>query len=228
MRFDCNSQALLPRARARRVRALLLAVFVAAAVSSWRPTVYATGASWQHPEQAHTEKAAEGQHGEAEAEGGWLQVIAKIFNFALLAGILAYYLKTPIQTHLASRGTQIRQDLVSAAELRATAEAQLAEIESKLKTLPAELEALRLQGGEDVRAERARIEQAASTERQRLLDQTRRDIDMRLRIARRQLLELAAQLSVDVAKTRIARTITPEDQLRLVDRYATQLREAGR
>ena len=50
---------------------------------------------------------------------------------------------------------------------------------------------------------------------------------MRLRIARRQLLELAAQLSVDVAKTRIANMITPEDQLRLVDQYATQLREAG-
>ncbi len=28
---------------------------------------------------------------------------------------------------------------------------------------------------------------------------------------------------MDVAQTRIVRTITPEDQLRLVDRYATQL-----
>jgi F-type H+-transporting ATPase subunit b len=226
MRFDCHCQAPAPRARARRVRTLLLVVVVVGVVLTCRPA-WAGAMSWQQPEQAHTEKAVEGQHGEGEPEG-WLPTIAKVFNFALLAGILAYYLKTPIQTHLDSRATQIRQDLVAAANMRATAEAQLAEIESKLKTLPAELDALRAQGAEDVQAERLRIEQTASTERQRLLQQTRRDIEMRLRIARRQLLELAAQLSVDVAKTRIARMITTEDQLRLVDRYATQLREAGR
>jgi len=209
------------------VRTLVLAVFVAAASLAWRPVISAADLSWQQPEQAHTEKAAEGEHGEAEHEG-WLPTIAKIVNFGILAGILAYYLKTPIQTHLASRATQIRQDLVSARDLRQTAEAQLADIDAKLKTLPGELEALRVQGEQDVRDERVRIGEAAAIERQRLLDQTRRDIDMRLRIARRQLLELAAQLSVDVAKTRIAATITPEDQLRLVDRYATQLREAGR
>ena len=45
-------------------------------------------------------------------------------------------------------------------------------------------------------------------------------------IARRALIEHGAQLAVDVAQTRIVRTITPEDQLRLVDRYAAQLREA--
>jgi len=226
MRFDCDSQALLPRARAGHARTLLLALFVAAGLFAWRPVVRAADLSWQQPEQAHSEKATEGEHG--KAEDGWLPLIAKIVNFGLLAGILAYYLKTPIQTHLASRATQIRHDLVTAAELRATAEAQLAEIDSKLKALPGELEALRVQGAQDVRDERVRIEQTAATERQRLLDQTRRDIDMRLRIARRQLLELAAQLSVDVAKKRIATTITAEDQLRLVDQYATQLREAGR
>jgi F-type H+-transporting ATPase subunit b len=217
----------------RRLPTLVAALFVAAAVLAWRPTVSSASASWQQPEQAHAQKAGEGQrapegqHGEEAEHEGWLPTIAKIFNFALLAGILVYYLKTPIQTHLASRATEIRQDLVNAAELRRTAEAQLADIESKLKALPAELKALGAQGAEDVKAERVRIEQTAAAERHRLLEQTRRDIDMRLRIARRQLLELAAQLSVEVAKTRIARTITPEDQLRLVDRYATQLREAA-
>jgi F0F1-type ATP synthase membrane subunit b/b' len=49
---------------------------------------------------------------------------------------------------------------------------------------------------------------------------------MQLRIARRALVEHAAQLAVDVAHARIVRTITPDDQLRLVDRYAAQLREA--
>jgi F0F1-type ATP synthase membrane subunit b/b' len=47
-----------------------------------------------------------------------------------------------------------------------------------------------------------------------------------LRVARRELTEHAAQLAVQVAEARIKRTITPEDQLRLVERYTTQLGEA--
>ena len=46
---------------------------------------------------------------------------------------------------------------------------------------------------------------------------------MRLRIARRELLELTADLAVRVASDRIQRTITADDQARLVDRYAAQV-----
>jgi squalene-hopene/tetraprenyl-beta-curcumene cyclase len=92
--------------------------------------------------------------------------------------------------------------------------------------VPAELELLRGQGAADVKAEQARIAQAAAHERERLLEQTRREIEMRLRIARRELTEHAAQLAVQVAEQRIRRTITPDDQIRLVDRYTSQLKEA--
>jgi F-type H+-transporting ATPase subunit b len=77
-----------------------------------------------------------------------------------------------------------------------------------------------------VAAEQARIAQAAAVERERLIQQTRREIEMRLRVARRELTEHAAQLAVRIAEERIKRTITPEDQMRLVDRYTAQLREA--
>lgn len=152
--------------------------------------------------------------------------IARLLNFGILVGALVYFLKSPIAAYLSSRDAQIRQDLVAASELRAAAAAELTEIDRRMQALPAELEALKTQGAEDVRAEKARMAQAAVIERQRLLEQTRREIDMRLRIARRQLFELAAQLAVTVARDRIARNITPEDQLRLVDRYTSQLKEA--
>ena len=164
----------------------------------------------------------------AASEGGnvIVEMGARLLNFAILVGALVYFLRTPIANYLASRSTQIRQDLVTASEMKATASAQLAEIDRKMQALPAELEALRRQGAEDVKAEQARITQAAADERTRLLEQTRREIDMRLRIARRELTEHAAQLAVQVAETRIRRTITPDDQIRLVDRYASQLQEA--
>ena len=163
---------------------------------------------------------------EAPHEQTLLQTAAKLANFAILAGVLVYFLRSPLSAYLTARATEIRRDLVTASEMRATATAQLAEIERKLQTLPAELDALKAQGARDVAAEQARIAQAAAAERERLIEQTRREIDMRLRVARRELTAHAAQLAVRVAEERIRRTITTDDQLRLVDRYTAQLRDA--
>ena len=182
----------------------------------------AQGAQPAHP-------PAEGEaHGEASEDHGnpLLTMFAKLFNFAVLVGALVYFLRAPIAGYLASRDTQIRQELVTAAEMRTAATAQLAEIDRKMAALPAELDALRVQGAEDVKAEQARIAAAAVHERERLLDQTRREIETRLRVAKRELTEHAAQLSVQVAEERIRRSITPDDPIRLVDRYAAQLRDA--
>jgi F-type H+-transporting ATPase subunit b len=172
--------------------------------------------------QAHTTAGA----GEEHHDEGILPTVAKLFNFAVLVGVLVYFLKSPIAAYLQSRSTQIRQDLVTAADMRAAATAQLAEIDRKLQALPAELDALRARGAEDVRTEKVRIAEAAAAERERLLDQTRREIDMRLRIARRDLVEHAAELAVQVARERISRSITTDDQLRMLDRYTRQLQEA--
>lgn len=175
----------------------------------------------------HGAAAAEGTHGEEGAhEQTTTQTIAKLVNFAILVGALAYFLRGPIAAHLASRASTIRQDLVSAAEMRSAAAGQLAEIDAKLKALPAELEALRTQGAADVTAERARIAAAAEAERARLIEQTRREIETRFRVARRELTAHAARLAVSLAESRIRQTITPEDQLRLVDRFTSQLKEA--
>ena len=179
------------------------------------------------PQGAQPSHDADTAHAAEEAHGNpLLETVAKLVNFGLLVGILVYFLRSPFAAYLASRSAQIRQDLVTAAEMRAAAAAQLADIENKMRALPAELEGLRRQGEEDVRAEQARIAQTAAAERTRLLEQTRREIDMRLRIARRELTEHAARLAVGVAEQRIRRNITPDDQLRLVDRYASQLKEA--
>lgn len=185
-----------------------------APVSAQAPAVPHDPAAVEHAEEAHG------------SEHAVRDMIAKLLNFGVLVGALVYFLKGPIAGYLAGRSAQIRQDLVTAAEMRKTATAQLEEIHQKLAALPAELAALKTRGEEDVVAEKARIAQAAAAERERLIEQTRREIDMRLRMARRELTEHAAALAVAVAQERIARTITPEDQLRLVDRYSAQLQEA--
>jgi F-type H+-transporting ATPase subunit b len=170
---------------------------------------------------------AEGHTAEAEHEEGILTTLARLANFAILAGLLVYFLRSPLAAYLVSRGQQIRADLVNAAELRKTAEAQLAEIDRKMEALPGELAALRERGAADIAAEEARIRAAGDADRERLLEHMRRDVDMQLRVARRALMEEAAVLATRLARERIETTITPDDQMRLIDRYTNQLGAAG-
>ena len=137
-----------------------------------------------------------------------------------------YFLRKPLANHLASRNQQVRADLVSAKETSATAAAQLAEIDKKLKALPGEIETLKARGKQEIAAEEARIKQTAEAERHRLIEQTRREVDLQVRLAKRALTEHAADLAVSLATQQIKQTITPDDQTRLVDRYVTQMRKA--
>ncbi|HZB26770.1 MAG TPA: ATP synthase F0 subunit B [Vicinamibacterales bacterium] len=179
-----------------------------------------TAAGAQPGAPAHAAGTEEEHHDE-----GILPTVARLLNFAILAGVLIYFLGGPIGSYLAARSSQIRQDLVTAAETRRTAASRLEDIQRQLAALPAELDAMRTRGAEDIAAEERRIASTAQAERERLLEQTRREIDMQLRVARRDLTEHAAQLAVDVARARITRTVTREDQLRLLDRYAAQVGE---
>jgi len=180
------------------------------------------GARAQDPPAA---TAAAGE--EHDAGSGWGATIAKTVNFAILVGVLVYFLRSPVAAYLTGRIAKVREDLVTAQHTRDAAARQLADIDAKLKALPLELEALKTRGAEDLAAERARIEDAAKADRQRLLEHTRREIEMRLRIARRELLEVTADTAIGVARERIDRSITPDDQARLIDRYAAQLTTGG-
>lgn len=169
--------------------------------------------------------SAEGDHGDPDAHHSSLSgLLWPTANFIILCGILYYFLKTPLQTYLADRGASIRKDLVDAANTKATAAAQLAEIDRKINALPEEIDALRRRGAQEIAAEERRITAQAAHDRERLVDQTRREIELQVRLARRELVQHAADLAVQLATDRIERTITADDQARLVDQYLDQVK----
>ncbi|MCA1560864.1 MAG: hypothetical protein LC804_11550 [Acidobacteria bacterium] len=211
----CGAMAAAPSARATG-RASLAAV---APPSSPAPQPR-PGTSHVSEPQVADGHATEEQHAE-----GILPTAARLFNFAVLTGTLVYLLRKPIGAYLQSRATQIRSALVTARSLTDQATRQLAEIDDRLKGLPAEIEALKTRGAQEVAAEEARIRQAADAERQRLLYQMRREIDLQVRVAKRDVTREAGELAVAIAEDRIRRTITSEDQVRLIDRYAAQMRK---
>ena len=161
-----------------------------------------------------------------ESIGGMIKAMGwPVANFIIFIGILYYFFNKPFSEYLAGRSATIRKDLVEAAELKSTATAQLATIEQKLQALPGELNALRTRGAEDIKAEEQRIAAQAAADRERMLEQTRREIDLQVRLAKKQILEHAADLSVQLATERIRKEVTPADQERLVDRYLAQVKE---
>ena len=184
------------------------------------PPAATAGAEHAQPEDEH---AAEGHD---QSIGGMIRGMAwPVANFIIFLGILYYYLNKPFKEYLAGRSSTIRKDLVEAAELRANATAQLAAIEQKLQALPGELNTLRTRGAEDIKAEEQRIAAAAAADRERMLDQTRREIELQVRLAKKEILEHAADLSVQLATDRIKKEVTPADQDRLLDRYLSQVKE---
>ncbi len=170
------------------------------------------------------EHAAEGGHD--ESIGGMIRGMAwPVANFIVFLGVIYYFGNKPFAEYLSSRSSTIRKDLVEAAELKATATKQLADIEQKLQALPGEVTALRARGADEIKAEEQRIAAAAVADRERLLEQTRREIDLQVRLAKRDILEHAADLSMQLATERIKKEVTPDDQSRLVDRYLTQVKD---
>jgi F-type H+-transporting ATPase subunit b len=215
-RFTQTVSRLARAGRALAIVALLFSASVAISAEQGQP---------DHS-QPSTDHAAPGvqaepnEHAtEEEHHSVWAGLLWPTVNFAILFGGLWYFLKTPLATYLRDRHTAIRRDLVEAAQVSATAQAQLAELDRKLQALPGEIEALRHRGSEEIAAEEARIAKLAAAERERLLEQTRREIDLQLRLAKRELVEHTADLAVQLAGSRIQQQITPSDQDRIVERY---------
>lgn len=190
-----------------------------------RPALAQEHAAAQGEHAAQPEHAAEGEHHD-QSIGGMIKGMAwPVANFIVFVGVLNYFFKKPLADYLASRGATIRKDLVEAAELKSAATTQLAQIEQKLQALPGEISALRTRGAEEIAAEEQRIAAAAVADRERLLEQTRREIDLQVRLAKKEIIEHAADLSVQLATERIKKDVTPADQDRLVDRYLQQVKE---
>jgi len=163
-------------------------------------------------------------HAEEEHDTPLLETIARLTNFAVLVGILLVLLRGPLGIYLSDRSDQVREGLAQARATSAEAAQQLEAIKERLLTLPDELEALLARGQEEVAAEDKRLRESTEAARQRLIEESRRELALQLRVAKQHLTQHAAALATRVAAQRIQDNLSAADQLRLVDRYVDQVR----
>ena len=143
--------------------------------------------------------------------------IAKVVNFLILFGGLAYLLRKPIKQFLEDRAAQIDTTIRDAEESRNEAETDLEKTERQLHELSQEVEKLREKALLDGEREKERIIHAAQEEGERMKGAAQQEIEMISRAGIRGLKEYAVTLAAAEALERIQKRLTPEKHVRLID-----------
>jgi F-type H+-transporting ATPase subunit b len=149
----------------------------------------------------------------------------RCFNFALMVGLLAYFVTKPIRKGLRDRRTEIEKTLADAQAAREAAEAKYREYSDKLAKATEEIagitEAIRREG----ELERDKILTAASE----LAVKIDREADNKaagmVTKARAELRAEAARLAVELAEELLKKQVSADDQKRLVDEYMQKVGE---
>lgn len=160
------------------------------------------------------------------AEGGWgmWETVGKVFNLALVVGVLVYFLKKPFCDFFENQRIGIRKEIEEARAAKEEAESKLAEMEKRMAGLSAELEEVHTMAQKEAGEERDRILAQAEKDAATILDTTRKEADALVRAGRMELKEYAAQLAVDLAAEKIIAGMDSNLQNRMVDRFADKLK----
>jgi F-type H+-transporting ATPase subunit b len=166
----------------------------------------------------------------AEEGGGWggaLLMIGKIFNVALVIGVLVWIGRKPLAEFFKNRTQSIREQLEEAQQARRDAEARLAEMQDRMRNLDEELKEIRSASEREAGAEYERLVAEAERDAEKIVARARQEIDGMTRAAHLELKAHAAELSVRLAEEKIREVITDEDRARLFGQFVRQLGGKG-
>ncbi len=154
-----------------------------------------------------------GHHG-----GGipWVEILKQAINFVLLAGVLVYFLRKPLSSFLAERSELLRKAIDDAAKARAEAAEKLSSIESRTAKLGDEISLLNAKMDAEAGAEARRLQETAAVEISRIRTQAEFAGEQEVKKAREELRREASLLAAHAAEELVRKTLSPEDQERLV------------
>src|SRR5689334_20597535 len=152
--------------------------------------------------------------------------IWKFLNLAIFVAVGIYILRRPISEALSSRREAIKQELIQAQEEKARAEAKIAEADSLLSRVDADVRTVQQQATQEAEAERQRLADATQREIEKLKQQAEREMETAAKLARKSLREFFAQRSVEFARANVRSRMRPEDDRHLIEESIGELRRA--
>jgi F-type H+-transporting ATPase subunit b len=150
-------------------------------------------------------------------------LILRVVNFAVLLGVLVYFVRKPLVGAIRNSIESVRALLKDAEDSRKASEAHMKESEEKLAGVDKEINDLLAAARKEGEAERERILSEASTALEKLKAEAALAIELELKKAQDVLRKEAADAAVSLAEEIIGRNVTPEDQARFVTEYLEKL-----
>jgi F-type H+-transporting ATPase subunit b len=166
--------------------------------------------------------ASSGGGGE-QAAADPMEWVWKIVNFAILIFILVKFGGKPIRNFLKARTEGIKKSLDDAREAKELAQRALDEVQEKSGTRDSEIEEIISSAKASGEKERERLVQEAVKMSEKLIEQTRANIDYEVKQAREAIKAEAAEIAMELAEKKIRGQITEEDRKRLFEEALTKL-----
>ena len=164
--------------------------------------------------------ASGGGNGEAVLHNAWKEVDTwKVLNFVLLALGCFFIAKKPVAQFFSSRTKGIEEELTDLEQKKAEAERKLAEYQARFRNLEQESEQIiedYIKQGEDAKK---RIIAEAEAQAEKLEDMAKRNIEQEFKAAKALLKQEIVDRAMEQAEALIKKSITTQDQNRLVDEY---------
>lgn len=153
----------------------------------------------------------------------WLDLLFKTINFAILMGLLIYFLRKPIAGYLAKSAGEMKQGLDDARKSAAETAAEVLQQKRNIEGMQAELERMVAAAKGDAAVELRRMTEEAEAQAAKSKAQTALQIEQEVRKARQALQAEIGDQTTRIAERLIRERMTPEQQKRLVAGYARQL-----
>lgn len=170
---------------------------------------------------------ASGGGGGGHADSGVIlkDFIWRCVNFAVMVGLLGYFVSKPIRNGLQNRRAEIEKSLADAVAAREAAEAKAREYQEKLAKASAEIDTIYASIRREGELERDRILASAREMAVKIEQEADAKAASAVARARLELRAEAARLAVELAEELLAKNVTAADQKRLIDEYMQKVGE---
>ena len=148
----------------------------------------------------------------------------KFLNLAIFTIAAIFILRKKINEALLARREAIQQELLTAQSERERALARVAEADDLLTRLDEHVGAIHKQAAQEAEAERKRLTEATTREKEKLEQQAQREIETANKLARKELRRFLATRSVELARESVRRQMRPEDDTLLIKESIGDLR----
>jgi F-type H+-transporting ATPase subunit b len=172
--------------------------------------------------------AAAAQEAGGHAAIPWWEIFKQAVNFSILVGVLVYFLRKPVSAFLKERAQLLRDSIDEAARARSSAAEKLLSIDVRMSKLSEEITEMNRKMEAEAAEEKQRLHETAQAEIERLRAQVQFAADQEVKKAKAELRREAAELSAHAAEEILSKTITPEDQERMVRENIDRIREIVR